>query len=97
MEKQLASLLFPEALVDFFIVKSVDKNRTHYIFRLDEKHIFSEGYASIDIKSKGFYNEESIIYYFDFLGLQLPTFSRVNSILNLPFCVHVSLTVYEGK
>ena len=60
VEKQQASLLFPEGLLDFFTVQSVDKNREHYIFRLDEKNITPEGYANIDIESKGFYNEESI-------------------------------------
>jgi len=39
VEKQLAALLFPEGLLDYFTVVSVSKNKDHYIFHLDEKNI----------------------------------------------------------
>jgi len=60
VEKELASILFPEGLLDYFELISIDKRTDHYIFHLDEKNIAPEGYLFQDLESKGFYNEESL-------------------------------------
>lgn len=60
MEKEISSLLFPEGLLDYFEIKSVDKQKEHYIFHLDEKNIAPQGYSQNDLESKGFYNEASV-------------------------------------
>jgi len=60
MEKQLASLLFPKGLLDFFDVVSIKEEKGNYHFYLDEKNKAPQGYFKKDIESKGFYNQESI-------------------------------------
>jgi hypothetical protein len=60
VEKQLATLLFPKGLLDFFDVVSIEEKKGNYHFYLDEKNKVPQGYAKKDIESKGFYNLESI-------------------------------------
>jgi len=60
VEKQLAALLFPEGLLDYFEVVSLDQSSGAYIFYLDEKNIVPEGYKQKDLESKGFYQVESV-------------------------------------
>jgi len=60
VEKQLAALLFPEGLLDYFDVVSLDQSSKHYIFYLDEKNIPPKGYKIEELESKGFYNIEKI-------------------------------------
>jgi len=60
VEKQLASLLFPAGLLDYFEVVSLDESQDKYTFYLDEKNLPPKGYKKEDLESKGYYERESI-------------------------------------
>ena len=60
MEKRLTALLFPEGLLDYFDVVSLDQLSKHYIFYLDEKNIAPKSYKIEELESIGFYNKEKI-------------------------------------
>lgn len=60
MDISLQKLLFPEGLLDIFIVTSYELTATGYVFKLDEKLLVPEGYAKSELESKGFIDSVTI-------------------------------------
>jgi len=55
MDIKLLSIILPDVLRDYFDVISFDDSGDQLVFRLEELNIPPEGFDSIDLLSKGFY------------------------------------------
>lgn len=60
MDIELQRLLFPQGLLDIFIVTSYELTDTGYVFFLDERLVPPEGYGRSELESKGFVESVSI-------------------------------------
>lgn len=60
MNEEVIKLFFPEELLEMFEIVSYEKSEYEYVFFLDEKLNYPEGYSRGDLESKGFYDAVTV-------------------------------------
>lgn len=60
MNEEVIKLFFPEELLEMFEIVSYEKSEDEYVFFLDEKLNYPEGYSGEELESKGFYDAVTV-------------------------------------